>query len=79
MLALTLFLLYGAVVALWVAWNGSGRAVRQFCRLNFVFWAGTLAGATLFYPVDNMVLIVSGAVLLSGLAVWRAEAAPRQG
>lgn len=75
MLNISLFLLFAAVVTLWVARTGDAATVRQFCRLNAAFWAAALAACLLFYPVDNMVVIAGGAVVFGLAAFWRAETA----
>ncbi|HXV74444.1 MAG TPA: hypothetical protein VD713_06920 [Sphingomonadales bacterium] len=75
MLMLSALLVFSALVGGWVAMKLDNAAVRQFSRLNAGFWATALVAELLFYPVDNMVVILLGAVLFSALALWRAEAA----
>lgn len=75
MLGLSLFLLFGALVSLWVAIKGNAETVAQFSLLNFLFWALALIASVRFHPVDNFVVIVGGAWLVSAIVLWRARAA----
>lgn len=69
MLALTMMLLLATMACGWVAWRGEPGTVSQFAKLNFGFWLVALVAFALYHPVDNMVAIGAGAVLLSGLAL----------
>ncbi len=73
MLAIALFLLFTALVSLWVALKGNIETVSQFSVLNLVFWGFALGASIVFHPVDNMVIIALGAFLFSALAFWRAR------
>lgn len=68
MLALTMMLLLAAILCLWVGRMEDARSVSQFTKLNLGFWLVALSAFFFYHPVDNMVVIAAGAVLLSGLA-----------